>query len=139
MVSNVVVEGEMDPGEPRGLLVPPRGLRRDAVEDCDERFFRVRDVAHEADDSKVPEPADKREVARSSRATVPTAVDHFLPQHSDLPQGIVMLQRALVCVLDTPTSLVTCPGSKWWYLGPNAGHLKRKNSVERGFGCTWAS
>lgn len=107
MVSDIVMEGEMDPGEPRGLLVPPRRLCRDPVEDCDECLFRVRDVAHETDNLNVPEPADEFEIAGPTPPTVPTAFDHFFPQHSILPQGIMVPQWALMCVPALPTKLVT--------------------------------
>lgn len=107
MVSDVVVEREMDPGQPRLLPIPPCRLRRYPVKNRDECLVRIRYVAHKTNDSKVPEPADELEIARSPRPAVLTPLDNVFPQNAIHPQGIVMPQWAVVRILARPACLIT--------------------------------
>lgn len=107
MISDVVMKCEMDPGQPRGLPIPPCGLRTDAVENCNKCLVSIRDVAHETDDSEVPEPADELEIAGSPRSTVLTPLDNLFPHHAIHPQGIAVAQWTEVRILARPAGLIT--------------------------------
>lgn len=107
MIPDVVMERKMKLGKPRRLPVPPRGLRRNPVEDCDECLVRIRDVTNKRDDSKVPESAYELEIAWSPRPVVPPPLDNVFPQRSIHLQGIVMAQRTLVRILARPAGLIS--------------------------------